>query len=590
VISTKDGARARRRARAAITTAAAMGVIAVATAAPAGAASPVPTLPHSVISFPQRDFVSASGYDDNEGPVTVRVVRNGVTIATSTPVAPQDDPKTPVKDGIVEVNHPGGGCWVGTTPDILPGDEITTTTKSNVTEGTTTSDVTASLPVEDPITHDITIHGTALDASGQPLPIDQIEQRLVANKDQFDVNGRRTLRAAAGSDGTLAYDDATSGNWTATYTGLDAADRTRALNAETRILWLGADPALGNQATIYETAGDGSVVGGPATPDCTAPFAQNAIGGTEIGGAPTTLINQSNAGGSLTVSGPYDPNNVGAVALTVAGVDVSVTLGTDTWSGSIAASSLPDGTLTARASFTAGGPVGGGAPDSTRTIVKDTVAPRSPRVNIPAGTYATAQVITLQSDPGAAIRFTGDGSTPTATSGVVFSSPLTVTASQTIKAVAIDANGNVSAPSAFAYTIGVVPGGATQPTLIPLIRAPTQGVKATAASSLAVSRLTLARRISVTRLREQGLRASMRVQEGTKVVRIAIYKARNGQRTGRALYVTTRSARAGLFRVTLRSRGLLRKLRAGAYVMEVRSGQSVASLGGARRITFTVTS
>ncbi len=58
------------------------------------------------------------------------------------------------------------------------------------------------------------------------------------------------------------------------------------------------------------------------------------------------------------------------------------------------------------------------------------------------------------------------------------------------------------------------------------------------------------------------------------MVRIAIYKSRNGQRTGRALYVTTRAARAGLLNVTLRSRSLLRKLRAGTYVMEVRSGQS----------------
>jgi chitobiase/beta-hexosaminidase-like protein len=571
-----------------------MGVIAAATAVPAGAASQAPTLPHSVISFPQRDFVSADGFDDNEGPVTVRVVRHGVTIATSTPVVPQDDPKTtkpdgsPVFDGIVEVNHPGGGCWVGTTPDILPGDEITTTTKSNLTEGTTTANVTASLPVEDPVTHDVTIHGTALDAAGHPLPLDQIEQRLVANKDQFDLNGRRTLRAAAGSEGALAYDDATSGNWTATYTGLDAADRTRALDAETRILWLGSDPALGNQATIYETAGDGSVAGGPATPDCTAPFAQSAIGGTEVGGAPTSLINQSNAGGSLTVSGPYDPTNVGAVALTVGGIDVPVTLGSDTWSGSLPASSLPDGTLTARASFTAGGAVGAGAPDNTRTIVKDTVAPSSPSVNIPAGTYATAQVITLQSDPGAAIRFTGDGSTPTATSGVLFSSPLTITASQTIKAVAVDNHGNASAPSSFAYTIGAT-GSSAQPQLIQVIQAPNLGVKGATASSQTVSRLTLPRRISVTRLREQGLRASMRVQEGTNVVRIAIYKARNGQKTGRALYVTTRATRAGLLNLTLRSRSLLRKLRAGTYVMEVRSGHSLASLGSVRRITFTVT-
>jgi hypothetical protein len=134
-------------------------------------------------------------------------------------------------------------------------------------------------------------------------------------------------------------------------------------------------------------------------------------------------------------------------------------------------------------------------------------------------------------------------------------------------------------------------GGASTMTIIQQVPvAGASGVLGATASSLSVSRLTLPRRISVTRLRAQGLHASMRVQEGTNVVRIAIYKSRNGQRTGRALYVTTRAARAGLLGVTLRSRSLLRKLRAGTYVMEVRSGQSIASLGGVRRIAFTVTS
>jgi hypothetical protein len=85
------------------------------------------------------------------------------------------------------------------------------------------------------------------------------------------------------------------------------------------------------------------------------------------------------------------------------------------------------------------------------------------------------------------------------------------------------------------------------------------------------------------------LRASMQVQEGTSVVRIAIYKARNGQKTGSALFITTRTPRsAGLYRVTLGSRSLS-KLRAGSYVMEVRSGRSAGSLGSVRRIGFSVT-
>jgi hypothetical protein len=108
-------------------------------------------------------------------------------------------------------------------------------------------------------------------------------------------------------------------------------------------------------------------------------------------------------------------------------------------------------------------------------------------------------------------------------------------------------------------------------------------------SPLAVSRLSLARRISIKRVRAQGLRASMRVQEGTNVVRIGIYKTRHGLRTGRALYTTTRTPRsAGLFRVRLRS-SKLSKLKPGLYAMEVRAGRSAASLGAPRTTTFRVT-
>jgi hypothetical protein len=111
----------------------------------------------------------------------------------------------------------------------------------------------------------------------------------------------------------------------------------------------------------------------------------------------------------------------------------------------------------------------------------------------------------------------------------------------------------------------------------------------TSSSSLAVSRLTLARRISVTRLRAQGLRATMNVQEGTSVVRFAVYKARGGQKTGRSLYTTTRTpTRAGLFRAVLRS-SKLAKLKPGQYVMEVRAGRSAASLGAVKKFAFTVT-
>jgi hypothetical protein len=131
-------------------------------------------------------------------------------------------------------------------------------------------------------------------------------------------------------------------------------------------------------------------------------------------------------------------------------------------------------------------------------------------------------------------------------------------------------------------------GGAT--TIIRVIPGPASAVLGSQASSaLSVSRLTLARRISVTRLRGQGLRGTMNVQEGTNVVRFAIYKARGGQKTGRALYTTTRTpTHAGLFRFSLAS-AKLAKLKPGRYVTEVRAGRSAASLVAVKTFGFTVT-
>jgi hypothetical protein len=136
---------------------------------------------------------------------------------------------------------------------------------------------------------------------------------------------------------------------------------------------------------------------------------------------------------------------------------------------------------------------------------------------------------------------------------------------------------------------GTTAGGTVTNTIVRVIPGPSQAVLFARASSVAVSRLTLARRISMSRLRAQGLRTSMQVKEGTNVVRIAIYKARGGHRSGRALFTTTRTPRsAGLFRVTLRS-SKLSQLKPGQYMVQVRAGGSAITLSAVRQAAFTVT-
>ena len=104
--------------------------------------------------------------------------------------------------GLVEVNHPGGGCWAGTTPYLSPGDIVRTIAKdaagiTTAIDQTTVANVTAERPVQTaPGT--VVVHGTAKGANGGQIPVDQIEQRLVSSSaNPFALNGRRTLRAAS---------------------------------------------------------------------------------------------------------------------------------------------------------------------------------------------------------------------------------------------------------------------------------------------------------------------------------------------------------------------------------------------------------
>lgn len=110
---------------------------------------------------------------------------------------------------------------------------------------------------------------------------------------------------------------------------------------------------------------------------------------------------------------------------------------------------------TAYAGFTAG--TGGLSADQyliNWTYSTQAAAPQTapPTFSPGAGTYSTAQNVTLSdSTSGSTIYYTTDGSTPT-TSSSVYSAPIAVTSSMTIKAIAQSSLG-ASAVSSAAYTI-----------------------------------------------------------------------------------------------------------------------------------------
>lgn len=89
-------------------------------------------------------------------------------------------------------------------------------------------------------------------------------------------------------------------------------------------------------------------------------------------------------------------------------------------------------------------------------------APLSISADKPSGTYYNAFFLNLTGSAGATIRYTADGSTPTATSGVVYTAPIAVKVSSTIKAVSVF-NGNVSPVLTLNYTFSAPPEACTSP-------------------------------------------------------------------------------------------------------------------------------
>ena len=108
--------------------------------------------------------------------------------------------------------------------------------------------------------------------------------------------------------------------------------------------------------------------------------------------------------------------------------------------------------------------------------------------------------------------------------------------------------------------------------------------------SLAIRNLSLARSLTAGRLRDHGLRLAMRLPAGTEVVRVAIFRSRDGHKTGPAIARALRLPdRSGSYVITLRSRDLVRRLKPGRYVVEVTPARDLDDRGATSRATFSVT-
>jgi Subtilisin-like serine proteases len=90
------------------------------------------------------------------------------------------------------------------------------------------------------------------------------------------------------------------------------------------------------------------------------------------------------------------------------------------------------------------------APSTTTTTT--TTVP-TPTVSVAAGTYTSSQTVSLSdTTSGVSIYYTLDGTTPTSSSKL-YSSPITISSTSTLKAIAVDSSGNSSSVLSVLYTI-----------------------------------------------------------------------------------------------------------------------------------------
>jgi hypothetical protein len=265
------------------------------------------------------------------------------------------------------------------------------------------------------------------------------------------------------------------------------------------------------------------------------------------------------------------------IRYTTDGSDPALSPTAATYSGPIPVTAVPGQvtttTVRAMAVDAAGNP---SLEASAFSYTIDPVAPPQPVASVAPGRYPAAQSVALSvrdaTPGGTSIYYTADGTLPDAGSTPYPpGSAIAVTRSTTLTAIAIDAAGNASAPTALAYEIVPPAHGPGAP-----------AGRSSARPTLRPASVTVARTQSLRLLRRKGLAVQVNVRAGTKIVRLRLVAR------GKPVVTTYRTIRrAGRVRLTIPARAL-RRLPTGRYALEVSAGRSRRTLGPATRRTVRI--
>lgn len=417
---------------------------------------------HNITVFHNIDFIAAFGWTEGET-LTVTVERGNTVIGTSSGPAVV----TPEGPGL-EVNHGpegapvAGDCWVGHTPDIRPGDRVTVT-NGTLTDQVVVDNIAFTGQPSELGNGDIVVPFVAKRANGTAIPaafIDSGEFRAASNN-QVRFEGNRVLveRQPGGAPGEyrLRYRSPFRPSRNDDNAPFNQAQLRRALLGDGHAVGFGHVAPLPLESMLHDGLGDAP---GPA-PGCeAAPSAQWKVTSTAPGS-----INLANRANGLAVRGlsfgttsvtvalsDNDPATTGAPTATVTPTGA----GLKQWTARFTQAELRglNGRIRAVATFTV---ADGQFADRSTTVVKDLVAPKPPRASLRSGTYKRTKLVRLSSAPSNQVRYTlgnGKQARPTRNSGTLYKGGrIRISATQTLKMVAIDPAGNMSALAKRRYRI-----------------------------------------------------------------------------------------------------------------------------------------
>ncbi len=179
-------------------------------------------------------------------------------------------------------------------------------------------------------------------------------------------------------------------------------------------------------------------------------------------GTTTTLTSSANPaalGQNVIFDAAVDADSgnttpTGNVVFKIDGTDVA-TVALDAGAASYKTATLTAGGHAVKATYQGNSDFASSSDNITETIQTPQTA--TPTFSPAAGTYTAAQSVTISdSTAGATIYFTKDGTTPT-TGSTKYTSPIAVTATETIKAIATASNHTNSAVASATYTIQTSP-------------------------------------------------------------------------------------------------------------------------------------